>query len=88
MHDAAESVSFNALHERLAPPDQERLSAIVLEGYNSVASREDGQACVEALRRGDSETLRRELKSRIRAAEREGRMQEAIELMQRLSEIV
>jgi DNA primase len=88
MHDAGEAVSFNSLHERLAPADQERLSAIVLEGDANPASIEDGAACVEALRRGDTETIRRDLKSQIKAAEREGRMQDAIALMQRLSEIV
>jgi hypothetical protein len=87
MHDAGEAVGFNALHERLAPADQERLSAIVLESDAGATTVEDGSACIDALRREDKETLRRELKTSIKTAEREGRIRDALDLMQRLSEI-
>jgi Flp pilus assembly protein TadD len=87
MHDAGEHVSFNALHEMLTPPDQERLSAIVLEGESGAVTVEDGEACVEKLIREDREVLRRELKAQIKAAEREGRMKDAIELMHRLADL-
>jgi DNA primase len=88
MHDANESIGFNSLHERLSPADQELLSAIVLETDSSALTVDDGAACIDALRREDKETIRRDLKARIKAAEREGRMQEAIQLMGRLAEIV
>jgi DNA primase len=78
MHDAAEFIDFNALHARLEPAFQDRLGAIVLDA--GVATLEDGIACIEALRRVDRESVRRDLKTRIRALEREGRIAEALEL--------
>jgi DNA primase len=87
MHDAKESIGFNSLHERLAAADQERLSEIVLETDSSALTVDDGAACIDALLREDKETARRDLKARIKAAEREGRMQDAIQLMGRLAEI-
>jgi len=87
MHDASETVSFNTLHERLAPQHQESLAVIVLDSGASSPTLEDGMACIEALRRAHREVAARELKTRIKAAEREGRIQEAIELTQQLSHI-
>jgi DNA primase len=87
MHDASETVSFNTLHERLAPQHQESLAVIVLDSGASGPTLEDGMACIEALRRAQREITARELKTRIRTAEREGRIQEAIELTQQLSHI-
>jgi DNA primase len=87
MHDAGEHITFNSLHERLAPADQERLSALVLEEDAAGTTIEDGTACIEALRREDKEAVRRDLKARIKTAEREGRIKDALELMHRLSEI-
>jgi len=87
MHDARETVNFNTLHERLNPALQENLAAIVLDSATSGATLEDGLACVDALRRTDRESLLRELKLRIKSAEREGRIEEAIELTQQLSHI-
>jgi DNA primase len=82
-----EPVGFNALRERLAPADQERLSDIVLEADAASLTVEDGAACLAKLRLEDKEAVRRDLKTRIKSAEREGRMKDAIELMHRLSEI-
>jgi hypothetical protein len=87
MHDAGEAISFNSLHERLEPEHQERLAAIVLETDSGGLTVEDGAACIQALRREDKEAEKRELKSRIKAAEREGRMKEALELMGKLAEL-
>jgi hypothetical protein len=86
MHDAHEAISFNALHERLAPADQEKLASIVLEGASGSVTAEDGAACVEKMRRDDRETIVRDLKARIKTAEREGRISDAFELMRTLSE--
>jgi DNA primase len=86
--DAGEPISFNMLHERLDPALQERLSAIVLEeGAAHTPTLEDGLACVAALRREGRETMRRELKARIKSAEREGRLHEALELAHQLQHI-
>ncbi len=85
MHDAGEPIDFNTVHDRLTPALQGRFAAIVLD--SSPASIEDGQACVAALKREDKETIRRELKARIRTAEREGRMAEAMDLAGELSRL-
>jgi DNA primase len=86
--DAGEPIGFHTLHERLAPALQERLSAIVLEeGAAHSPTLEDGLACVAALRREGRETMRRELKARIKSAEREGRLHEALELANQLQHI-
>ncbi len=86
--DAGEPIGFHTLHERLAPALQERLSAIVLEeGAAHTPTLEDGLACVAALRREGLETMRRELKARIKSAEREGRLHEALELANQLQHI-
>jgi hypothetical protein len=87
MHDASETVSFNTLHERLIPQYQESLASIVLDSGAAGPTLEDGMACIEALRRAHREVAARELKTRIKTAEREGRIQEAIELTQQLSHI-
>src|SRR5580698_8873525 len=87
MHDAGETISFNTLHARIHPSLQDVFAAIVLDnGSGGGATLEDGLACVEALRREDRETILRDLKSRIKSAEREGRLSEALALMQQLSQ--
>jgi len=85
MHDAGEAVSFNSLHERLGPADQERLASIVLDTDAARLTLEDGLACIEAVRREEHESIRRELKARIKLAEREGRMSDALQLMTQLT---
>ena len=87
MHDAGETVSFNTLHERLHPSMQQSLAAVVLDSGTGAATLEDGLACVEALRRTDRASLIQELKSRIKSAEREGRIKEAMELAEELSKV-
>jgi len=87
MHDAGEAVSFNALHERLHPSLQESLAAIVLDSHSGGTTLQDGLDCVEALQRVDRETILRELKTRIKSAEREGRIDEAFALTEQLSNI-
>jgi len=87
MHDAGDSITFNAVHERLAPAHQERLAAIVLDSAAADLTLDDGLACIEAVRREENESIRRELKTRIKAAEREGRMQDALGLMRELAEL-
>ena len=86
MHDANEAISFNALHQRLGPTDQEKLASLVLETAVASVKAEDGAACIEKMRRDDRETIARDLKARIKIAEREGRISDAFELMRTLSE--
>jgi DNA primase len=87
MHDAGETVNFNTLHERLHPSMQQSLAAVVLDSGAGAATLEDGLACVEALRRTDRASLIQELKARIKSAEREGRIKEAMQLAEELSKI-
>jgi DNA primase len=87
MHDAGEAVSFNTVHERLHPSMQESLAGVLLDSGHGGATLEDGLACIDALRRADREYLIRELKTRIKAAEREGRLMEALDLARELSQL-
>ena len=88
MHDSGETINYNTLHERLPEALQRQLSATVLEAETAgEASLENGLACIAAMRREDREAVLRELKSRIRTAEREGRLQEALDLARQLSGI-
>ena len=80
MHDQGEPINFNALHERLNTAQQEVLSTLVFDAAASSVSLEDGLAAISALEREDHEATRRELIARIRAAEREGNMTEALKL--------
>jgi len=87
MHDAGETISFNTLHERVHPSVQENLAAVVLDSGAGAVTLEDGLACVEALRRAERERLIRELKLQIKSAEREGRINEALDLAHQLSKL-
>ncbi|HYA17480.1 MAG TPA: DNA primase [Bryobacteraceae bacterium] len=83
MHDHGEAIDFNSVHARLPAALQASFEAIVLDA--PVASLDDGLACIEALRRDDRESQRRDLKTRIKEAEREGRITEALQLTTELS---
>jgi hypothetical protein len=85
MHDAEELVDFNSVHSRLPAALQDTFASIVLDA--PLATAEDGLACIEALRREERETERRELKTKIREAERAGRVEEALRLMTELSRL-
>ena len=85
--EAGEPVSFHSIHDRLAEPHQELLSTIVLEAETAHTTEEDGVACIESLRKEEYEAVSRELRSRIKAAERAGDMKEALALMRELSEL-
>jgi DNA primase len=83
MHDNREPIDFNSVHSRLAAAIQAIFEAIVLDA--PVASLEDGIAAIEALRREERETQRRALKTRIKEAERQGKISEALQLTTELS---
>ncbi|MDE3197208.1 MAG: DNA primase [Acidobacteriota bacterium] len=87
MFDAGETVNFNSLRERLDPEEQERLSAIVLDAASDSISAEDGMACIERMHRDNVAAMRQDLKARIKAAERDGQITEAFELMRELAEL-
>jgi DNA primase len=85
MHDAEEPVDFNALHARLEPALQNRLASIVLDAGQTTHA--DGLACIDKLRRDDRDSVLRDLKARIKTAEREGRIAEALELYKLLNKL-
>ena len=85
MQEQTEAINFNSLHQRLNQAQQEILSTLVFDAAASSVSLEDGLAAIAALEREDQEATRRELIARIRAAEREGNMTEALKLMSELS---
>jgi DNA primase len=85
MHGAGETITFIAVHERLPGAQQELLQAIVLEAANAGAALEDGLACIAAWRRESHDGTQRDLKAQIKQAEREGRFEEALDLMKLLS---
>lgn len=85
MEDAGEFVSFNTVHDRLEPSLQDRLAKLAMDSGG--ASLDEALSCIEELQRADRENARRDLKSRIKLAEREGRLAEALELTKELSRI-
>jgi DNA primase len=86
MHDAGESITFNTRHERLPPPEQNLLASIVLDATATSTGLEDGLACISALRKDERDAARRDLKIRIKQAEREGRIHDALQMMKQLGE--
>ena len=87
MHDATETIGLNSLHERLAPADQERLASIILEAASSAVVADDGFACIDRMRRDNLEATQRDLKLRIKAAERDGRIADAFRMMRELANL-
>ena len=84
MHQASEPVNFVAVHERLPAGLQKVLEDIVLRDDISIASVSDGLACISAWRRDTHGETQRDLKSQIKQAEREGRFEDALQLMKQL----
>ncbi len=85
MHETGEAISFVSVHERLGKPQQALFESIVLEAANCENTLEDGLACIEAWKRESRQEAQRDLKARIKQAEREGRFEEALQLMALLS---
>lgn len=86
-HDAGEVVTYNSIHGRLSAAHQEALANVVLEAGAAGLTEQDGIACVESLRKEEWEAMRRDLRSRIRTAERNGNMSDALALMQELADL-
>jgi hypothetical protein len=85
MHEAGEAVSFNTVHQRLSAGQQELLATLVFDAAAASVNVDDGMAAIAALEREETETARREMIARIRDAEREGRIAEAMELTRQLA---
>jgi DNA primase len=84
-YENGEPITFNTLHECLQPAEQDVLAGLVLDPAASAGSVEDGMAAIAALQQEQAEASRKELLARIRAAEREGRIAEALELARQMA---
>jgi DNA primase len=78
-----EPLNFASINDRLAETDQIWLASLLLDAIHA-PEIEDGLACLAALERHERESARRDLRARVRAAEREGHINEALTLMQQL----
>jgi DNA primase len=78
-----EPISFDSVNGRLTESDQAQLAALLLDCGRD-GSVEDGLACLAALKREEKEARRRDLRNRIKSAEREGRIAEALRLIEEL----
>lgn len=95
MRQAGAEITFATLEARLENPQKtllhELISADEIEdsaGDNGAASSlEQALSCLESLEHDDHGQLRNEIKGRIRAAERSGRLEEALQLMKQLEEL-
>jgi DNA primase len=88
IHAAGVPLTFDALHSRLEEADQNLLAAAVLlaDGEGHDFTLEYGMQCVESLRRSGHQESVRELKRRIKEAERTGSLAEALRLAQELQQ--
>jgi len=89
IHAANAPLTFDAVNSRLEEPDQRLLAVAVLsaEGEGTDFTLEYGMQCLESLRRSDYRQRVRELKQRIKEAERTGNLAEALRLAQELQEL-
>ena len=89
VHAANAPLTFDAVNSRLEEPDQRLLAVAVLsaEGEGTDFTLEYGMQCLESLRRSDYRQRVRELKQRIKEAERTGNLAEALRLAQELQKL-
>ncbi len=89
MAAAGEPVTYHALEARLREEARERLAALVLaddtlgEGY----STELALSCVRKLAAAENEARRARLRRQVQEAEREGRVEEAMRLLEELGRL-
>jgi DNA primase len=88
-HEAGTRVGFNEIHERLDDNDRALLAATVLldETGEAEQSIDQGIACLRSLHSAEIEFQRTALKARIKDAERNGNMEEALRLSEELNRI-
>jgi DNA primase len=77
LHDGGGEFSFDDLYARVEAGDQQLLSEAVLNA-DEQASREEVTAAVASMRKSHVEELRRQLKLKVKEAERAGRWEDAV----------
>jgi DNA primase len=89
LHTSGGPVSFADLDARLEENDRALLASAVLadETNGEVLSLEQGEACMRTLESAQRDTERAALKVRVRQAERDGNIAEALRLSAELSQI-
>jgi DNA primase len=89
IHAGREPITFDSLNSRLEPADQSMLAVAVLsaDGEGNEFTVEYGMQCLESLRRTDDGYQRKELKNRVKEAERTGNLKEALRLAQELQDL-
>jgi len=87
MHEQGELIGYEALNARLDQRHQELLASIVLSKEEAPQpSAEDALSCLTSMQRHEREHETAAIRDEIKAAEREGRMQDALNLMKKLRE--
>jgi hypothetical protein len=86
---AGERIAFDTVHARLDENQRELLEAAVMTGEAGEESYtiEQGEACLRALERGDTQARAAALKARIRECERSGDVAAALQLAAELSKL-
>jgi len=89
MEAGGAAFSYAALEARLAEPDRALLASVAFADEEDQESNmlAQAQACLENLERKYREARRAELRARVRAAERQGRLDEALRLAAELSQV-
>jgi DNA primase len=85
--DAGGSLTFEEVHARLEPADQNLLAEAVLENDEEL-SRDSIGAAVESMRRSEDRHQKDQLKARIKECERAGKLDEALRLAAELEEMM
>jgi len=79
LHEAGSRIGFEEIHARIEEADQNLLAEAVLN-EDAYASREEVMAAVASIQRSEAEDQRRQIKLRIKDAERSGNWNEALRL--------
>jgi DNA primase len=89
VHSSGAALTFDAVSSRLEPEDQSALAEAILS--DEVEGREItlayGRQCLESLRRSDDQRRSRDLKVRIKEAERAGDSAEVMRVLQELQSL-
>lgn len=86
LSDAGERIGFEEVHARVEEADQNLLADAVLN-EDAYASREEVLAAVASMQRSDADDRKRQMKLRIKEAERAGNWEEALRLTAGLQDL-
>jgi hypothetical protein len=89
VHSSGAALTFDAVSSRLEPEDQSALAEAILseEVEGREITLEYGRQCLESLRRSGDQRRLRDLKVRIKEAERAGNTAEVMRLLKELQSL-